>query len=188
MPGSKRTGDQYEEDLHVRVAAYLKHVLPDDVVWWHTPNGARYDPKNAAATAALMDMMGLLPGIPDILILYRGRLYGFDLKSRSGTASAAQIDTAARLVAADAEIFDPKVPVRTLEQVEGLLTEWGMPLAFSYRDLKDKHFMTPRQAQAMSAIALADKGLKARRQTKFGRTASAKLPRNTAQKKTIASR
>lgn len=179
MPPIKRAGDQYEDDLHVRAAAYLSHVLPKEpfrAVWWHTPNGARYDPARAQATAARLAMMGLLPGIPDVLILYRSVLYGFDLKSVTGTATKSQIETAADLNAGGAIILDPKKhPVRTLEDIEKALIGWNIPLNFSYTELKTKHTMKPHEARAMSAIGTADKGLKAARAIRFRRKSSAKF-------------
>ena len=168
MPRAKREGDKYEDDLHVRVAKYLDHVKPDDCVWWHTPNGARYDPARAASTAALLAMMGLRPGMPDVLLLYRGRLFGCELKSLTDTATEDQIAVAVELNMAGACIADPlDRPVRTIEEMEALLLEWEIPLKFSYRDLKGKNIMKPHEAKAMTAIAQADKGLKARRAARF---------------------
>lgn len=168
MPGIKREGDRYEDDLHVRVAAYLTHVKPDDCVWWHTPNGARYDPAKAASTAALLSMMGLRPGIPDILLLYRGKLFGCELKSLTGRATEDQISVSDDMNKAGACISDPLArPVRTVEDMEVLLMEWDIPLKFSYSDLKAKNIMKPYEARAMTAIAQADKGLKARRAARF---------------------
>src|SRR5688572_3232187 len=117
MPRVKREGDRYEDDLHVRVAKYLDHVLPDDCVWWHTPNGARYDPAKAASTAAMLAAMGLRPGIPDILV-FRGRLFGCELKSVTGIATKDQISVAFNLNMAGACIADPlDRPVRTVEDM-----------------------------------------------------------------------
>lgn len=165
-------GDKYEDDLHVRVAVYLNHVKPDDCVWWHTPNGARYDPAKAAVTGAMMAMLGLRRGMPDILLLYRSKLFGCELKSITGTASEDQIATAMELNAAGASIADPlESPVRTIEDMECLLKLWGIPLKFSYSDLKNKSIMTPYEARAMTAIAQADKGLKSRRAVRSRRKA-----------------
>jgi hypothetical protein len=168
MPMTKREGDKYEDDLHVRVAKYLDHVTPSDCVWWHTPNGARYDPAKAASTASLLAMMGLRRGIPDILLLYRGTLFGCELKSLTGRATADQASVADDMNRAGACIADPlRRPVRTIEDMEVLLMEWRIPLKFSYRDLKVKNIMKPDEARAMTAIAQADKGLKARRAARF---------------------
>jgi hypothetical protein len=173
MPRTKREGDKYEDDLHVRVAKYLDHVKPDDCVWWHTPNGARYDPAKAASTAALLAMMGLRPGMPDILLIYRGKLFGCELKSVTGTATEDQISVAVDLNMAGACIADPlDSPVRTIEEMEALLLEWEIPLKFSYSDLKTKNIMKPHEAKAMTAIAQADKGLKARRAARFRKKTS----------------
>jgi hypothetical protein len=176
MPPAQSEGERYEEDAHVITSAYLTHVLPVEAVWWHTPNGARYNPKTAHAEAALMAAMGLLPGMPDILILYRSTLHGFDVKSAKGVATPAQITVAARLNAGGARVLDPKKsPVRTIEDVEVALLGWGIPLNFSYCELKTKHVMRPHEARAMSAIALADKGLKARRAVRLRRKNNARV-------------
>jgi hypothetical protein len=201
MPRTKRAGDQYEDDLHVRVATYLRHVLydegPNKCVWWHTPNGARYDPSKAAMTATRLAMMGLLPGIPDFLLAHRGdrphgALFGFDVKSVTGRASEAQITVAGDLADVGIFIADPvRQPVRTVDEAEALLVGWGIPLKFQYREIKEKTLMKPHEAQALTAILQADKGLKASRDARFRRKARAAaaptLP-YLPQKKSFASR
>jgi hypothetical protein len=184
MPRTKRAGDKYEDDLHVRVATYLRHVLytegPNKTIWWHTPNGARYDPSKAAATAARLAVMGLLPGIPDFLLAHRGEqrshgaLFGFDVKSLTGRASEAQIAVAADLADVGIFIADPiQHPVRTVEEAEDLLVGWGIPLKFRFREIKEKTLMKPHEAQALTAILQADKGQKASRDARFRRKARA---------------
>lgn len=64
------------------------------VVVWHTPNGEARD----AATGARLKEMGVLPGIPDVLILWGGQLFAIELKKPGGRLSPAQIDLQPRLL------------------------------------------------------------------------------------------
>jgi hypothetical protein len=201
MPRAKRAGDKYEDDLHVKVATYLRHVLytegPRRTIWWHTPNGARYDPSKAAATAARLAVMGLLPGLPDFLLAHRGdrshgALFGFDVKSLTGRASESQIAVARDLADVGVFIADPvRQPVRTVDEAEALLVEWGIPLKFRYAEIKEKTVMRPHEAQALTAILRADAEQKASRAARFKRKARAAaappLP-YLPQKKSFASR
>jgi hypothetical protein len=59
------------------------------MIVWHTPNGGRRDRIEAARLKAL----GVLRGIPDLLLLRDGHLYGLELKSEDGRPSPAQLAT-----------------------------------------------------------------------------------------------
>lgn len=172
MPRVKRVGYDYEDDLQIEVAAYLDRVLPDDAFWWHTPNQGRGDAKTKqqAFGQKLMGQklksMGMRAGMPDILILYQGRLYGTDAKSRTGGLSESQEETQPKLIAAGASI----VPLfRTIEEMEATLVAWGIPLKFSYTELKTRTVMKPSEATAMTAIALSSATVKKRRAMRAGR-------------------
>lgn len=53
---------------------------------WHTPNGG----KRSKREAARLKYMGVVPGIPDLSFLWRGRLYAFELKVEGGELSEEQ--------------------------------------------------------------------------------------------------
>jgi hypothetical protein len=196
MPRAKRAGDQYEDDLHVRAAAYLRHVLPPDAFWCHIPNQSRGSSQNASASdlwgmkvmAAKLKDMGMRPGMPDLLIWYGGATFGGDFKSVYGKATPEQIAVAAEMNAAGCRILDPVThPIRTIEDLEDALVGWGIPLAFRYRELKEKNTMTGREANAMSAIEGADKALKARRAARNRRNAGAGASQSGKRKNLLAS-
>jgi len=50
------------------------------VLWWHTANGGRRD----RVEAAKLKKMGVLPGVADLLFLYRGHFYSLELKIAAG--------------------------------------------------------------------------------------------------------
>ena len=110
-----------EEALQKAVAAYLDVALPGNAVWWHTPNqrGTR-----KRWEGALLKALGVLAGIPDVLIFYESRLYGIELKSPAGRLTAVQQALHELLRAAGARVET----CRTLDSVEYQLLFWKIPL------------------------------------------------------------
>src|SRR5690349_1271048 len=100
MPFSAVASYRFEDDLAVEAAAYLDHVLPDDAVWWHTPNQSRgggAGDLGAIAMARKLKAMGMKPGVLDIVIIWSGCVYTTDAKSGTGALGPSQKDMIARL-------------------------------------------------------------------------------------------
>lgn len=70
-------------------------LLPG-VECWHTPNGGN---RNAFEGKRLKES-GVQPGVPDLLFLARGQLYGMEWKKPGGVLSPAQKAMRPRLMAA----------------------------------------------------------------------------------------
>lgn len=106
-----------EQKLHIAVAQFLRVAWPADLLWFHCPNGgARSKPE-----AALLKVMGTLPGIPDLLfVMPNGQLAAIELKAADGQLSEAQIDVKLRLQA----LHCGYQVCRTLDDVEATLTRW----------------------------------------------------------------
>jgi hypothetical protein len=66
--------------------------------------------------------MGTKAGVPDLLILNHGRLYGLELKAGYGRPSATQVETHAQMRAAGATIG----VANTIDDALALLGEWGV--------------------------------------------------------------
>ena len=66
-----------ETRLQFVVVAYLRAVLPRDALFWHCPNGG----KMSAAWRKMLGGLGVLPGASDLMLVYRGRFYGIELKT-----------------------------------------------------------------------------------------------------------
>lgn len=110
-----------EQKLHFAVADYLNLTLPPDA-WWTTVGhgGFALD----ARTGARMKRAGVKAGVPDILIVHRGRPLFIELKSTNGRASAEQ-----KTVAADLEKAGARYAIcHSLEQVAWALSVWNMPM------------------------------------------------------------
>ena len=104
---------------------FLALILPKDAVPFHCPNGGLRSKKEAA----ILKAMGVLAGIPDIIILWNRRAFCLELKSKDGTLQIEQRDVHARL-------HDTGVPVetvRTMEEIRDRLEEFGIPLRRTVR-------------------------------------------------------
>jgi hypothetical protein len=109
-----------EDDLQRAVIQYLGWALPPDGVAFAIPNGGLRSKKQAAR----MKGLGIVAGIPDIGICYRGRSYFIELKSSRGVMSPAQRSMAQRLIYAGAAVCC----CRSVPEVEAALREACVPL------------------------------------------------------------
>lgn len=82
-----------EDIIHRAVAGHLRSRAADGVVWWHTPNGGKRSPIEAANFKRL----GVLAGFPDFAALYKNNFYAMELKSEDGRPTTSQLEVIARL-------------------------------------------------------------------------------------------
>jgi hypothetical protein len=109
-----------EEALQRTVASYLDLALPRDAVWFHPPNGGA----RSKAEAGIFKAMGVKRGVPDLIIIYRGRVVAIELKAPGGTRSPAQKLMHAQLSAAGALVYT----ATSIEEVESFLRVAFIPL------------------------------------------------------------
>ena len=75
-----------EVTIHIDILRYLRAVLPDAMVF-HVPNGGL----RSKAEAGKLERMGVVAGIPDILVWTRGGLtLAFEVKTSRGRLSPDQ--------------------------------------------------------------------------------------------------
>lgn len=112
-----------EEQLQKAVFAYLDVALPRDAVAWHTPNqrGTRKRWENA-----LLKGLGVRKGIPDVLVLWNGRLHCVELKAPGRKATQTQLEMAEQLKLAGGVW----ISATSLDGVVGALLGWGIPLRY----------------------------------------------------------
>ena len=120
---------------------------------------------DAMRMAQKLKRMGLKPGIPDIIIVWGGRVFATDAKSRTGTLTNSQREMFPRLEGAGVLL---KPTYRTIEELESHLTDWGIPLRFQYSELRTRAVMKPSEATAMTAIATASATIRKRRAARQG--------------------
>ena len=95
-PENKARRARPEQALHRAAAQFLDVALPDDAVWFHPPNGGA----RTKAEAGIFRALGVKAGVPDLVIVYRGRLIAIELKAPRGRLTAAQRAMHKRLILA----------------------------------------------------------------------------------------
>lgn len=75
-----------EQAIHQAVVAHLNARAESRTFFWHTPNEGKRGWVNAAALKA----MGLVAGVPDLLILHGGKMYALELKAPGGRLTPSQ--------------------------------------------------------------------------------------------------
>lgn len=113
MNGGKIT----EEQLHRQVAEYLNWSIAEDAVWFHPANGGARSKGEAGRLRAI----GVKAGVPDIVIVWRGRAHFIELKTAAGRVSDAQHEMHSRLMLAGAVV----TICRSLEEVEQFIRVIG---------------------------------------------------------------
>ncbi len=75
-----------EQAVQRAVCQHLRQRGARGLVWWHTPNGGRRGP----VEAAIFNGLGVRAGVADLILLHDGQAYALELKTERGRPSAAQ--------------------------------------------------------------------------------------------------
>lgn len=111
-----------EEALQRSVVQYLARALPPRALFWH----AHQNPKSKKDGGRLKGL-GLKAGMPDLMILLDGNLYGLELKAPAGRLSPVQAAIADSFTANGAYW----TVARSLDGVEAFLRSLEVPLRAS---------------------------------------------------------
>ncbi len=103
-----------EESIHITVVHFLQVSLPDGSVFFHPPNGGSRN----LLEAKKLKRMGTMPGVPDLFILWDGKLICIELKAPGAYLSKAQKEMKAKLERAGA-IYAPVC--RSVDDVKAFL-------------------------------------------------------------------
>jgi hypothetical protein len=93
LHGTRRRRAQPEAAIQRAVIDHLRWRAPRDCFCFHVGNGGFRRPNEAAILQAL----GVVAGVPDLLIIYRGQLFALELKVANGRLSPAQAECHKRL-------------------------------------------------------------------------------------------
>ena len=107
-----------EAEVHRTVADYLRFTLPDDSWWTTFPLGG-----GGRARGQSLKRAGTVKGTPDILVIFRGRAYWFELKTATGRVSPEQREQHDRLF----EVGSFVAVIRSLADVDDALDRWAIP-------------------------------------------------------------
>jgi hypothetical protein len=116
----KRKPTNREEDDLQRAICKLLRLLEAQarLYWFAVPNGGF----RRKIEAAIMKGLGVRAGIPDLVILAKGRAYFMELKSSVGVLNDAQ-----RIVIPALKRHGfPVVVIRTIDQAIEALKSWGL--------------------------------------------------------------
>lgn len=142
---TRRDGYDAEDTLQITVAALLDTILPPGESWWcHVPNGGN----RSAHTGARLKRMGTKAGAPDCMIIYQGKAFWIELKSRYGSLQDSQRVAFPKIMAAGS----PIAVARTLEEVVAALMAWGIPTTTTLDAFRIRHGLTVAAAKAKKAV------------------------------------
>jgi VRR-NUC domain-containing protein len=115
-----------EAAIQRKIAGRLSWALPDDAFYTAVAHGRRLDDKDARARLRGMQAKqeGTKSGVPDMLILWRGRAYFGEVKSPVGSLTGAQRYTIPLVERAGC----PVAVWRSLDDALASIQEWGIPL------------------------------------------------------------
>lgn len=116
--------DDAEFRLHAAVVQHLRLAAQAGVFFFHPANGEA----RSARTGARLKRMGTRPGVPDLVLIIEGYVYGLELKARGGRLSAAQ-----QIAKTDWERAGGEYAVADgIDSALGILVCWGaLPMGYA---------------------------------------------------------
>lgn len=108
-----------EQALQISIVQWMRYSLPREVVFFHVPNGG----KRTKAEAGIFKAMGVVSGIPDLIIAWPGTVLAVELKAGSGASTPLQKDMQDRLKAVGWHVAE----IRSLDEFIALLGRVGAP-------------------------------------------------------------
>jgi hypothetical protein len=108
-----------EDELQRSIVAHLQWRAPKDLFFWHHPAGGKRSPVEAAVMVGL----GTKRGLPDLLFLHQGKLFGLELKAAGHgrvTSIQSQVHEEMRAAGATIEV------AFGIDQALAVLEGWGL--------------------------------------------------------------
>lgn len=108
-----------EQALQQSVIKYLRYAAPK-CLFFHVPNNIPRGDAKARRIGGIMKSMGVLPGVADLLLFWRGGMGAIELKSEKGKQTDSQ-----RLFERQWVYFGGQYAIcRSLDEVQRVLNEW----------------------------------------------------------------
>ena len=114
MPKNK----QPEAELQKAFWRWLSLTKRRDVVAFHVPNGGRRSP----IEASIMKSMGVLPGVPDMVMVWQGQAYFLELKAKKGKLTPIQVMMGEDLLRAGARV----ATAYSLDEAMHIVRSWDL--------------------------------------------------------------
>jgi hypothetical protein len=107
-----------EQQIQKAVLGHLTWRAVPDVWWCHYPAGGQRLP----IEAAILQSLGVVAGVPDLLLVYRGQLYALEPKAETGRLTDVQSSVHEKMRRAGAIVATAYGVDAALRQ----LTTWGL--------------------------------------------------------------
>lgn len=107
-----------EQEIHKAVVSHLNARSYPGTFFFHPANGGKRTPFEAR----LFKSLGVISGVPDIIVLKGGKVYGLELKATGGRLQPSQRLTLAAMQEAGAEVAVAK----SLDEALITLECWGV--------------------------------------------------------------
>jgi len=110
---------QRNEDIIQRsIIGHMKLLGATGVVFFAVPNGGA----RSKVEAAILKGLGVVPGVPDILLFFAGKCFALEIKTADGRLSPEQRSMHLRLQAAGVTV----ATTHGLDDALRQLREWGL--------------------------------------------------------------
>lgn len=109
---------QPEQIIQKAVFQHIRARGVPGLVAWHTPNGGKRRP----IEAAIFKSMGVRPGVADIIAVHKGKIFAMELKAEKGQPSESQLEFLSDIERAGAFTAMP----RGLDAAIATLEAWGL--------------------------------------------------------------
>lgn len=113
------TRSDREGPVHRAVLSYLTQVLPGAVIH-HSPNETDLSGPQAMRMVARAKALGMLPGWPDLIVLWRGQFWAFEVKAPGNYPTIKQKQVGEAIEAQGGRW----AVVRSVDDAEACVTEW----------------------------------------------------------------
>jgi hypothetical protein len=118
MSGGQHRRRLPEGGIQRAVFQHLRARAASGVFAFHVPNGGYRKPTEAA----ILKGLGVIAGVPDVIAIHQGRVFGLELKAERGRPTETQLATIAAMEAAGAYCCIVEGLDRALAVLEG----WGL--------------------------------------------------------------
>jgi hypothetical protein len=107
-----------EDQLQRAVCQHIRQRGVPGLVWWHTPNGGKRPP----VEAAILKGLGARAGVADLILVHRDRAFALELKTDDGRPTVEQMAFVSDFNAAGGTAS----MVHGLDQALRALETWGL--------------------------------------------------------------
>lgn len=108
-----------ERPIHLAILKYLRLQYPDALIH-HSANEVDLRSKDVARAIAKSKHMGMVPGFPDLLVIWRAYVWGFEVKAEGNYATKSQKDVGTLMENNGAKW----AVVRSVDDVKECIAEW----------------------------------------------------------------